>query len=331
MKHWKEAGWEASAREWVASQLAGMGGEIIGESETVHVRDWSIVVRFASDTGTIYFKAGASTQHFEAGLLEAIGRAESDLLLAPLAIDAERGWMLLPEGGPRLREFHGGNPAKGDWEMLLARYAEAQIDLSKHAQDMLEAGLPDRRLGRLPGEYKELLSSPSLAEITELGGLRAEEMRRLIAKKEEFSAMIAELKGIGIAPSVEHGDLHDGNVFYDGSSLRVFDWGDASLSHPFISLIIPLRVLGNYLSLEPESHPELEWARRAYFGPWEQAYSPKQVKEAWPLALQVGYFQRALTWYKTAQLESEDSASHAEAFVAWLRDYLYYPELAPEE
>ena len=50
---------------------------------------------------------------------------------------------------------------------------------------------------------------------------------------------------------LQHDDLHDGNVFADG---RVFDWGDASVGHPFGVLLVTSRVAADRFGV-PDGDP----------------------------------------------------------------------------
>ena len=43
-----------------------------------------------------------------------------------------------------------------------------------------------------------------------------------------------EFWSCGIPDTLSHGDLHLGNVAYDGTTLRLFDWTDACVSHPLL-------------------------------------------------------------------------------------------------
>jgi hypothetical protein len=330
MDRWQTDQWKKEVYAWVETQLNPLGAQLAGSGESVHLRAWSTVIRFPTNAGYFYFKAGSANQHFEAGIMKELTRAGGHLVLNPVAVNEKEGWLLLPEGGQRLREFHAGQPVSSDWVALLSRYAQFQIEIAPQAQKLIEAGVPNRMLASLPTEMADLLASSTLTQVANLGGLTKNELQQLRFSKSNFETLVEDLANIGIPASIEHGDLHDGNVFYDGKNFRIFDWGDASLSHPFISLIVPLRVLGNYLSFEPETHPQLEWARSAYLSAWQPLFSLEKIQEAWPLALQVGYIQRAMTWYKTTVSSAEINIEQAQSFVAWIRDFLYFPELPPD-
>jgi len=77
----------------------------------------------------------------------------------------------------------------------------------------------------------------------------------------------AELKAADIPASIQHDDLHFGNVFVDGDVSLILDWGDASISHPFASAVVAFRFLEEQNGLAPGSR----WFRRlrdAYLEPW---------------------------------------------------------------
>jgi aminoglycoside phosphotransferase (APT) family kinase protein len=51
--------------------------------------------------------------------------------------------------------------------------------------------------------------------------------------------------------TVQHDDLHRANVYTEGGKLRVLDWGDSSISHPFVSLVVTFRFLEEVTKLPP--------------------------------------------------------------------------------
>ncbi|MFP6646012.1 MAG: hypothetical protein VCF24_21010, partial [Candidatus Latescibacterota bacterium] len=57
----------------------------------------------------------------------------------PLAVDVERGWLLLPDLGPPIREV------PDDVKLAaLQTYAQLQLDSVRHAEALIRAGCPDR-------------------------------------------------------------------------------------------------------------------------------------------------------------------------------------------
>jgi hypothetical protein len=77
-----------------------------------------------------------------------------------------------------------------------------------------------------------------------------------------------------LSPLVGHerraipGQCHErGNILPAPSGDRFFDWGDASVAHPFTSLLIALRAMADTFGLPP-GDPVLRRFRDAYLEPW---------------------------------------------------------------
>ena len=80
------------------------------------------------------------------------------------------------------------------------------------------------------------------------------------------------------------------NVYARGDALRILDWGDASILHPFASLVVTFRFLEERNGLLPED-PWFDRLRDAYLEPWGRGLAP-----TFALALRVGAFAHAFAW-----------------------------------
>src|SRR6266511_197345 len=52
-----------------------------------------------------------------------------------------------------------------------------------------------------------------------------------------FAELCDDLAAYDVPETIQHDDLHHANLYVQDSSMRVLDWGDASISHPFASLV----------------------------------------------------------------------------------------------
>ena len=153
--------------------------------------------------------------------------------------------MLLPDGGPRLRDLAPGERGDHDldaWVRLLPRYAELQRSVEGRADALVAAGVPDERPERLTGVLDGLVAADPIwarldADEVE-GGIRARGV--LSRRRADIAALAAGLAGSGIRPTIEHGDLHGGNILVGEDGVRFFDWGDATVAHPFGTLTTTL-------------------------------------------------------------------------------------------
>ena len=76
-------------------------------------------------------------------------------------MDAKRGWMLMRDGGTRLRELVATRADLHYWERLLPGYAQLQIEMAPLAARLVGLGVPDERLAVLPEHFRELLATKS--------------------------------------------------------------------------------------------------------------------------------------------------------------------------
>ncbi|HEX6920646.1 MAG TPA: phosphotransferase [Actinomycetes bacterium] len=294
---WLDPAWRAAAEEWVAARLAEHGLAVTGETEQTHARPWSTVLRVPTAAGPVWFKASASGTAYEAPLLTALAGWTPDQVLVPLAADTGRGWLLLPDGGTTLRAQQAGHTDLAHWERGLVEYGELQRRVESRADDMVALGVPDLRPAALPARLADLLDDEELLLVGRPDGLTRAQLDRLRADLPTYARWCADLASTGVAPSLQHDDLHDANLFVGNGHYRVFDWGDASVAHPFTTLLVSLRVVADRLQL-PYGAPELLRLRDAYLEPWTAEHDRAGLAEACRLALRVGAVGRALAWQR---------------------------------
>lgn len=229
---------------WAGTALAGLGYRITDTTPEIRRRDWSIVIAVPTDRGRVWAKANARQFAFEAGLLTLLARVTPEYVLHPIAVDLERGWFLTADGGQVLDA--GGPPREDQWVALLTEYADLQAAVAPHVEQLLALGLLDMTPGTIVGWYRRVLdrvrSEPTVschfspAQLLALDGLVP-----------VTDALARELADSAVPISVEHNDLHTDNVFRGDigtAGLRIFDWADAVVTHPFVGLGRALQIGG---------------------------------------------------------------------------------------
>jgi hypothetical protein len=259
--------------------------ELVGTIESVHERPWATLLRVPLANGVAWFKACAPVQAFEPRLTADLFARWPDRVAEVLGYDEERRWLLLADAGRPVGEL--GNPPDA-WLAALPLYAELQHGEAAHAQEHLAHGVPDMRLTTLSARYDELMELDL--------PLHPEETRQLQRFAPSFAELCGELHGYGVPETIQHDDLHHANLFEHGTSLRVLDWGDASVSHPFASLVVTFRFLEQRTKLAP-GDPWFMRLRDAYLEPWGQG-----LADALSLALRVGAFARAIAYMRQRAL-----------------------------
>jgi len=290
---WGDPRWLGEARDWIDAECARAGLSRTGPA-LARGRPYSVVARVPTGDGTVWFKASPPAGAFEPALLGALAAWHPDLFAAPIAVDLDRAWSLTRDGGPTLRAQQSGT---GDavWHATLRGYAALQIDLSRRAGDLLGLGLADLRPSSVPGQFEKLLADPATERgiDTPDGITRVQyEALRLLAPR--LRIWCAELNDLGIPASLDHADVHPGNIF--ATTRTPFDWGDAAVAHPFASLLVGLRTAAEHARLPPRS-PELAVLTENYLEPWLDAgYSRAAADRSLTLALRIAPLARALTW-----------------------------------
>jgi hypothetical protein len=279
---WEQPAWLEEARIWIENQLTERGLDRAGPVEQVHVRPWSTVLRVPVSDGCVFFKSTTPLLANDPGVTHVLARLRPECVLPPLAVDAERQWMLMPDGGSRLRDV-GGELA--DWEEILRLYAGLQIDAAPHADELLRAGALDRRLGTLPAQLE----------------LSGDERFRTVA--EDVAVLCSELASYAIPETIQHDDFHDGNVLVRDGRYLFFDWGDSCVGHPFSTLTVTLRSVAHRQGLEPED-AAIERLRDVYLEEWTAYGSRDELLRASRLAYRLGMIVRALVWHPVGSEEN---------------------------
>lgn len=264
---------DPAADAWIRAHV-----EPTGTIEIVHARTWATVWRVSTDHGSVFFKACTAVQAFEPRLTAELSARWPDDVATVIAHDEERGWLLLADAGTPIGA--SGNPPEA-WLRVLPRYAELQRGETRRTAEHLEHGVPDLRLTSVAARFDDLLRSDLPLEPDEIARLRSYSRR--------LEADLAELAAAGIPESVQHDDLHMNNLYVDaGDQLRVLDWGDSSIAHPFASLVVTFRFLAQVNGLRPDD-PWFVHLRDAYLEPWGRG-----LTSTFDLALRVGAVGHAI-------------------------------------
>jgi hypothetical protein len=293
---WQKPDWLEQAHRWIHDELVAQAIAITGPIDQFHVRPWSTVMRIPTSQGDVYFKASTAAARHDTAVTQTIFRHRPDSIPPVLAIDADRGWLLLADGGQRLREaFKAGKPIH-DWSQILADYGALQMDLASHVDELLAGGTPDQRLARLPVLYEAILTDVQWLLIDQPDGLTSTEYQRLISAVPQVAEMCRQLASYGVPQSLHHNDLHDGNIFVANGRYLFFDWGDSSISHPFFCLRTVFVSIENSFGLA-EDDPVFDTFSRAYLVPWTQFETEANLSAAFALAHKLWAISSAIKYH----------------------------------
>lgn len=319
---WTEAGWREQAAAWIGMTLSSQGLSLTGPIEQSHVRPWSTVLTAPTGRGRFFFKATLPALGFEPRLTRALAGWRPDCMPQVLAIEPDRGWMLLADGGVPLRSLLSQERQPGRWRTILALYAGLQHGMAARRDDLLALGALDRRLESLPAQFEALLADREALLIDRPDGLSAADYRRLHELAPRFAAMCRRLADYGIPETLHHDDFHDGNILVAGERITFFDWAESCLAHPFFTLVVTLRNVAWTLKLAGDA-AEIDALREVYLDGWSGYGSRADLRAACRLADQIGRVNRAMTWHRVvSSLPEPHRSENAEAVPGWLQEFL---------
>ena len=307
---WSTATWRRRATAWADDELAAHGVRRTGSVEQPHLRPWSTVLRLPTSAGSVWLKAPGPGLASEVGVYPVLARWAPEHVLVPYAVDTERRWLLLPDGGEVLGRRL--TPEAVDrWHLALGSYARLQQRVARAADALVAAGAQDHRPTRLTALLDEVADAADAAAVTD-----AE--RAVVARARLERGRVEDLAGVlaadGTPSTLQHDDLHRDNVFAHGP--RVFDWGDAVVAHPYVSLLVALRDTAAPYGVGLDD-PRVTAARDAYLAPYggPSAATLRTVDAA----RTVGILSRTANWLRAlAPLPAHEAADVREAPYRWL-------------
>lgn len=285
--HWTDPSFLQPARDWVDEQLAGLGLSVIGEVEQTHVTKWSTVLRVPTATGLVWFKATEDSLKHEAGVTAFVAARRPADVPPLLAADLGRGWMLMADAGRRLTEVLSEDGSLDRWLPVLRTVAEIQLACEEAVDELLALGVPDLRLATLAEAYDRLAHELDLEP-------------RFRAATSYVQELCDRLAGFGIRETLQHDDLHDGQVYVHGDRQLVMDWGDACVSHPFFTLSVTLEGVIAWGLDDEEDSIDTGPFRDAYLAPYAAAYpdlTRTDLLGAVDAALRLGWACRFVNGY----------------------------------
>jgi hypothetical protein len=269
------------------------------------------VLRVPSADGLLYYKEPAAALAHEARLIEILTRRRPELVTEVVASD-ESGRMLMRDAGPMLSAYLPPEEEIHAWEEVLPLYAELQIAAMQDAGELLAAGAFDRRSELLPGLYEELVATPA-------AGLSSEEYERLRALVPDVERAFVELSASAVPETINNDDFTNGSVFVKDGAYRFLDWGDACVSHPFMTLNVTLRVIELRHGL-PAASPEIVRVRDAYLEPFSGFDSHATLVRLAGTARRYGQISRILLYAENPSWDDDPED------VAWTFRLLLDPE-----
>ena len=263
---WFRAGWYDRVEAWVDASLARVGRRRTGPMEVSRVWSISAVLRIPTERGDVWFKAPCEHFRGEPAVHRVLAAHFPDLVPTLVAEDDELAFLLMdPLAGTDGDRADGGGP------VLAEAWSSAQLASLEHRTEMLTHGCTLRDAEHLVAGYRQVL-----ADSAELAHLSQADLDAVRAVQDEVEVAVHELWSCGLPDTVSHGDLHLGNVAWDGRELRIFDWTDGCWTHPLLDAA--------HVSHFDSSNPPDLGLYGAFARTWRRAFPDADVDRALELA-----------------------------------------------
>ena len=297
---------------WLDERLASAGIERRGDVEQPHLEQWATVLKVPTSVGLVWMKAAGPGTAFEAGLYDLLAATVPDRVLTPIATDATRGWMVLPDGGRPLGERLTGTALVERLVAALADYGRMQLELAPHMDRLLSLGVADMR-PHMMGERFEQALAVTRADVDGRAADRSTH-RRVAAMGETVATWCERLAESSLPPSLDHNDLHPWNILGDGDGdVRFYDWGDSVVAHPFAAMLVPLGFVQRVLGVEVDD-PRFVDARDAYLDVFSPVAPGEDLEATLDVACRVAKIARVLTWDRAVRAARDEGQQVDEAW-----------------
>lgn len=277
---WQTDSWRQEATRWIDESVERRGlTRVPVTPRQPRVRPWSTQLVVDTSAGRAWFKACSPSTSPEPEIYRVLTGVAPDRLPEVWASDEDRGWLLMPDQGKQLRAVADAATIVGLWSGVLRRYARLQRASMDVVDGLVAAGVPRWDPQGLVTHW--------------LARWRAE----LPGAEEPLRAAAARLAESGLPDTIQHNDLHAGNVFCADASpaavhdARFFDWGDSYVGNPLCSLMIALKGPSYHFGLpaDPERDARLT---RSYMSAWADLVPSARLKELLPDALLIACLAR---------------------------------------
>jgi len=244
--------------QWGYKQLLSLGYTLKNSlPENVLNTPWSYVVRFSTSDGYFYLKHTPELFALEPTIIKILHDQFHASVPTVIAHNSELNCFLMKDAGRSLREVLKNKFDEALLCKAIEQFTCLQIAVSDCVDVFLDIGVPDYRLDKLPGLYKELISKNDLLMADGLSEVEISKLEKLIPK---VSNLCKKLDGYSIKQTIVQPDFNDNNTLIDDMSqdITIIDLGEIVISHPFFSLLNCLEQIKKHHALTEKDNTYLK-------------------------------------------------------------------------
>jgi len=305
---------------WTKKQLIALGYKIIDGPIVLRDMPWSKVSLFKTPKGLVYLKQMAAPFAIEPKILQFIHENFSTAVTEMIVMNEQLSCFLMKDAGQVLRDIQKQNFQIQLFCNALKTHAQIQIASVPFVESFILMSVNDWRLKKLPDLYRDFVAREHLLEAA---GVNKYEIEMLQNVSPQMQILCEQLSAYNIPETIEHNDFHDNNILIQDDRITINDWGDACISHPFLSLATALNSAKRNHNFKKTDSRYLQ-AQNAYLEIWLDYETIDELRKAFLIAEKLSYFQFSLSFGRIESCVSVEEFSLYSGYMSEaLRDFLH--------
>ncbi len=216
---------------WAHSILARNGLDKTGRVEGIVSTPYSEVRKITQGEAVYYLKKTPAPLFVEAETLNFLHEVDPTFAI-PKLVDADKDnfcFLLKSCGEQTLRALFATQMDIDLLKRSISEYQRIQKSCIPHIPELLEMGVQDWRLSRLPDVYERFVSDD--VSLTKWG-IDSDIRKKLRTLKGAFAGLCREIAAYNIPDTLNHSDFQENNMVIDSATgaVSIIDWGEVSIS-----------------------------------------------------------------------------------------------------
>jgi hypothetical protein len=268
-------GWFEQLQEWVERELRAHGRSLSNRFQHVKGSGKSILVRFETDQGAVWFKAPPQLRAHELGTTLLLSELCPEQLPRILATKPDWNGWLMEEVGVSLHDIP---VARHPYRQIVEALAELQIRTSSATDRLKESGCRECGLISLETQIDPLIVTiQQVMKQQSTPNPRPLQEREIQDLRHHLHAACEYLGEFQVPDTILHGDLTDGSILAEGERIAFTDWEQAYIGNALFNFQY---ICAYQETHHPESVTTLRSLRPTYLERLEQAFDVRELTRA---------------------------------------------------
>lgn len=318
---WFNKDWSKKIKPQIISILTNQGFKSIISITQYYVSAISCILKIETEKGFIFCKSVLPPIFKnEPKITQALTSYLPDYFPEIVFTDNKQGLILTKDFG---KDILSENKDFDNWLKTVKSYAKLQIEMIKNKDQLLNEGMFNRSLDSIGQQLKDMLKMSDKIFLDQENSITSEELNKLTDNFEKVENLIKELQFYNIPETIEHGDLHAGNIAIKDNRIIFYDWSDCAISHPFISMRV---FFWNFFDKDGKIKEKLDYFPDisnsynllvdSYLNEWSEYGSKEDLKKAFEISQKVSYIAFVIQYIALVDSMEEHTKTQYKGHIA---------------